>query len=217
MIEVTCVNCGKSFMKKAAEVKRRPVHCCSRQCSMQQLRIKSANYHDAWRTSKLPGLTQQALHGQLHYDKSTGVFTRLAKAHSSNSICGKEAGFTDPAGYVRISVLGKQYKAHRLAWLYVTGEWPAEEIDHINGIRSDNRWGNLRDVSKRVNQQNRRCAREGTATGLLGVSRDLKSNTHVARITVDGQLKTIGHFKTAESAYAAYVDAKRIYHEGNTL
>ncbi len=113
-------------------------------------------------------LTQDRLRELLHYNPETGVFTRLKTRHSS--LVGTQAGSVNKAlGYQVISVDAKPKYAHRLAWLYMTGQDPAGEVDHINGDRADNRWSNLRDVPKLVNMQNNRKARAHNATGLQGV------------------------------------------------
>ena len=99
-------------------------------------------------------ITQDELRRQLHYDPETGVLTRLVRA--SNYMPGSVAGTTkNRDGYPVVRVLGRRYQVHRLAWLYMTGEWPSQEIDHINTVRSDNRWANLRDVSRLVNANNK--------------------------------------------------------------
>lgn len=98
-------------------------------------------------------LTQDQLQQQLHYNPDTGVFTRLVRA--SNMLPGTVAGTVHARdGYVVIRVLGAKYAAHRLAWLYMTGKWPSQEIDHINRDRADNRISNLRDVTHMVNMSN---------------------------------------------------------------
>lgn len=89
----------------------------------------------------------------LHYDPSTGIFTRLLRA--SNMPAGSIAGsIQNRDGYVIIRVLGHRHTAHRLAWFYMTGFWPEGEIDHINRVRNDNRWTNLRDISHIENIHN---------------------------------------------------------------
>ena len=91
-------------------------------------------------------LTAQRLREALHYDPETGVFT-WATAVSSKTVPGARAGNQHIAGYFRIRLDGYSYKAHRLAWLYMTGAWPAECIDHINRNNSDNRFSILREAT----------------------------------------------------------------------
>ena len=91
-------------------------------------------------------LTAQRLRELLSYDPETGQFTRLVSV--SHGKRGSIAGGVKETGYVAIRIDGIKYRAHRLAWLYMTGAWPAEEIDHINRRRNDNRWVNLRPATR---------------------------------------------------------------------
>ena len=216
MIEVSCTVCGSLFMKLMAEVKRSKNHCCSRHCAQAFMQQKATTYRLKWNESKPNLLTQDSLRSQLHYDEVTGVFTRIAIAHSSKAKVGDIAGFIDASGYVRIFVLGRQYKAHRLAWLYLHGTWPTGEIDHIDSNKKNNSANNLRDVPKPINQQNRKTPTR-SASGLLGVTRSTRGNRYVARIRVGGTTKYLGSFLTAEDAHLAYITAKRKNHEGCTI
>lgn len=160
-------------------------------------------------------LTAQRLRELLHYDPETGVFTR--KACYSKLWLGAIAGTLTAHKYVTIRIDGYRVKAHRLAWLYVTGSWPENFIDHINGIRFDNRFANLRDVTASVNSQNIKKARGNSGHGVLGVGRQSTGTTWIARIRVGGVAHYLGNFPTAEDAHAAYVEAKRRLHEGCTI
>ena len=159
-------------------------------------------------------LTTGRLREVLAYDADTGIFTRLERSAAKVRI-GDIAGGIDPQGYTLIRVDLKRYRAHRLAWLYMTEVWPDGQIDHINGIRSDNTWGNLRDVTNTINCQNKHQARSDNKSGFLGVSRDKKAWRAV--ITINGARKYLGRHETPEIAYAAYLKAKRRYHEGCTI
>ncbi|WP_372356945.1 HNH endonuclease signature motif containing protein [Xanthomonas sp. NCPPB 3443] len=113
-------------------------------------------------------------------------------------------------GYVLIKIDGRKYKAHRLAWLYVHGEWPAGDLDHINGCPLDNRISNLRIATNPQNQANRRRDRgKETPKGV----RVLPSGRYQARISVNKQLHHLGTFDTAEQAQQAYADAARHYYQ----
>lgn len=143
----------------------------------------------------------------LSYDPITGIFVRARNNGTAKS--GDIAGWKEPHGYIKISVDGKKYYAHRLAWLYITGEWPSLGIDHINGVRNDNRWTNLREADQTKNLQNQRIGK-GKAK-LLGVS-SRKNGSFTAEIAVNGKRIYLGIFKDATSAHAAYKTAKLFYH-----
>ncbi len=98
-------------------------------------------------------LTAEYLRSILHYDQETGIFTW--KVRTARRVkAGDVAGCSDGDGYRLIKVQSRLYKAHRLAWLYIHGSWPKDQIDHINRIRTDNRIANLREVSNKQNLQN---------------------------------------------------------------
>lgn len=127
---------------------------------------------------------------------------------------GDRAGSTKN-GYVIIRINGRGYRAHRLAWLYVYGQWPTLMIDHINGKRSDNRIENLRDVQAYVNVENQRRAQATNILGVLGVSRHF--NKYRAKISIDGVCRHIGCFNTEKEAHEAYLAHKRMFHVGCSL
>lgn len=129
---------------------------------------------------------------------------------------GARAGTPHPKGYLRVRLDGKNLYVHRVIWALVRGEVPPSQIDHQNGRRSDNRWGNLRLATPTTNQHNRRTASARSKTGVLGVGR-VSPNSWSARITVSRRSKLIGCFPSPEAAYAAYVQAKRELHAGNLL
>jgi hypothetical protein len=99
----------------------------------------------------------------------------------------------------------------------MTGELPSGHIDHINGVRTDNRWVNLRDVTRLVNQQNMRRARKDSRSGLQGVQQTKPGGSWRARIRLNGSVHHIGCFPTPEMAHEAYVATKRKFHEGCTI
>lgn len=161
-----------------------------------------------------PILTAARLRELFHYEPETGVFTRLIKK-AGNATAGSCAGSINTIGYRQIRVDGSNYLGHRLAWLYVHGEWPIGQIDHIDGTRSNNAIGNLRDVSHAVNQQNRKRAKANASASLMGIS--FSSGRWVAHISINGKPRYIGRFGTEAQAHSAYLAAKRLHHEGNTL
>lgn len=158
--------------------------------------------------------TAERIRELLRYDPEGGGFVWL-KPRSAGVRAGDSAGCGVQQGYVQIAVDGVRYRAHRLAWLWMTGHWPSGVIDHINADTGDNRWANLRDVSKSVNQQNQRRAYASSTTGFMGVSPE--GRKFKARIRVGGERLYLGLFPTAQLAYEAYLAVKRQFHEGNTL
>jgi hypothetical protein len=111
-------------------------------------------------------------------------------------------------GYWAIRVDDTLYLAHRLAWLYVTGNWPEDQIDHVNGQRNDNRFCNLREATNIQNSHNRRYA--GNKSGFQGVRRE--NSKWLAEIKVRYKPIRLGLFDTPEEAYVAYCEAKQLYH-----
>jgi hypothetical protein len=144
----------------------------------------------------------------LNYDPQTGLFTHKVSGHKRKA--GAVTGRLDTKGYVRVRLLGYEFKAHRLAWLLTYGTWPAAEIDHINGCPSDNRIMNLRDVSVAENGWNRIKAMRNNKTGILGVCE--MSGKFVAQIGVGGRRVRLGAYDTVEEAASAYNAAKAIHH-----
>ena len=163
-------------------------------------------------------ITAEVVRERFVLDETTGVFTWRVQVANNRKV-GSVAGTVDGAGYVSIGTCGRYYKAHRLVWLYVYGAWPKNQIDHINGVRTDNRPSNLRDVTKSVNLQNQRRAHAHSTHGFLGVRLEKRAikNRYMARITVDGVRRSLGAFPTPEKAHEAYLIAKRSEHPGCTI
>jgi hypothetical protein len=158
-------------------------------------------------------LTIDEARRRLAYDPDTGRLTWKA-CHDSTRI-GTEAKSLDVAGYVQVNVAGTMLKGHRLAWFLHYGEWPDGHIDHINGIRNDNRIANLRVVTNAINCQNKRKALPKSKTGVLGVvkvGQRFQANIHHNR-----KKHYLGTYDTPEQAHAVYVEAKRQLHAGCTL
>lgn len=148
-------------------------------------------------------LTQARLKEVLTYDPDTGVFTRRgisAKLGSLRSVGSVTGSVSKSTGYVRITVDYKGYLAHRLAWLYMTGEWPVI-IDHINGVKSDNRWCNLRECTTAQNACNQpaKITNQSWFKGVCKVGERWK-----ASIKVNGKSEHIGTFSSPELAAEAY-------------
>lgn len=136
----------------------------------------------------------------LNYDAATGVF-RWRVSHQKVKV-GDVAGGT-ATGYVLISVKGKRYKAHRLAWLYHYGVSPCDEIDHKNGMPCDNRISNLREATHRQNSKNLKTPTSNTS-GIKGVGWYKPRSKWRARITADCKVYHLGLFETRDAAEAAY-------------
>lgn len=162
-------------------------------------------------------LTQARLQELLNYDPETGFFTwRVSR--QGNSKAGDRAGWQRKDGYVRIKVAQHSEWAHRLAWLYVYGSWPLNQIDHINGDPSDNRIANLRDVEPRINMQNERKGRRRKCGGsLIGAHWSTVWSRWKSSISTDGKSVHLGWFDTEQEAHNAYVVAKRRFHDGCTI
>lgn len=145
-------------------------------------------------------LTVEQVRAEFHYDPATGLFVRLVARYHSPA--GRIVGTLDKIhGQILISINGVLYKAHRLAWLYMTGEWPPEEIDHISRDSTDNRWSNLRLATHSQNTINR-TSFERKSPYPRGVQKHgIKFR---ARTKINGRDVLIGVFKTPEEAEAAY-------------
>ncbi len=151
------------------------------------------------RKDSVPELTAERLREILDYDPATGVFTHRTTCHSAVKL-GSVAGWVSSHGYRLIGVDGPRYYAGRLAYLWVTGEWPSGEIDHINRLRDDNRWSNLRDVSPSENKRN--CKRPRIHDLPIGVTAE--GDKFKAQIRVNRKICHLGMFQTPEAASAAY-------------
>ena len=161
-------------------------------------------------------LTAERLRELLSYEPETGEF-RWRVGRGGTAVAGGRAGCKQTIGYRRIGVAGRMYWEHRLAWLYVNGTWPSDQIDHVNGVKGDNRIANLREATRSENQGNLRQARSDSKTGLLGVHWNKPNKKFMAQIMFSGKQKYLGLFSTAEQAHQAYLVAKRELHSHCTL
>jgi hypothetical protein len=151
-------------------------------------------------------LTQSRLKELLHYDEEIGVFTWI-KSPRNNVPSGTVAGTFDKKGYLRIIYKNKLYLGHWLAWLYVYGKWPDNEIDHIDGNPSNNTIINLRDVTRKQNMENKKVYKT-SKTGHSGVSwhsRDKKWNVRIGHY---GKRISLGYFDNLQDAIAARIKAE---------
>jgi hypothetical protein len=151
---------------------------------------------------KPAALTQELVRELFHYDVATGILTnRVNRGGLAKQ--GERAGCVHTAnGYRNVLVLGKLYGEHRIIWMYVTGSFPQDQLDHINGIRDDNRIANLREVTNQENGKNRRKHNTNTS-GHAGVSWHRAANKWQAQIRADGRAKHLGYFTNIEDAILA--------------
>ena len=155
-------------------------------------------------------ITETRLRELFVYDPLRGSFTRRAY-RSPNARAGDIAGTKDKDGYVQIQIDGKIYKAHRLAWLYMTGDWPRHNIDHADLDTSNNVWANLRPATVAQNAAN--CGRRPFNTsGFKGVTFDKKKGRWMAQIQVARRCRHLGYHDTPDLAHAAYALAAREVH-----
>lgn len=147
----------------------------------------------------------------LSYDPDTGKFKWLIFSNGRRS----EPGSIRRDGYISIMFEKKNYLAHRLIWFYMTGKFPDFQIDHINGLTSDNRWRNLREATNKQNQENLKidCRNK---FGLPGVTYHKRDKVFRAQIKHNGKKIWLGGFPTAELAHEAYLKAKAKYHWFNS-
>lgn len=158
------------------------------------------------RKTKEAKLTAEYLRSVMDYDPETGEFWWKPT----------RAGCITSEGRVQIALQGKIYRAHRLAWLWMTGEWPPDPVDHWNMDATDNRWVNLRLATNTENKRNvgsqpRRSPLYDGQPPLKGVS-PFKGGKWQSFIKVNGQSIYLGLYDTQEEAYAAYCEASAKYH-----
>lgn len=153
-------------------------------------------------------LSSEVLRGWLHYDPNTGLFTRIVGCGKGAAV-GDVAGTLTKNGYVIISVHCLRFMAQRLAFLYMTGNWPTGIVDHKNGCKSDNKWDNLRDATKVLNAGNAQPHADST-TGIKGVfmAPGGKFRSAIGR---NGRQVHLGTFPTIEDAHQAYIKAAGDY------
>ena len=160
-------------------------------------------------------LTQAELKSKLHYCHDTGIFTWIAPSKYNPCLKGTSFRKKDLEGYIRIRINTISYKAHRLAWLYVHGKFPNEQIDHINGITDDNRLCNLREATQYENMKNRNKF-SNNKSGFKGVSFDSYAKKWRARAGLNGRSYSLGMFLTPEEASQAY-KAFALKHHGEFI
>lgn len=153
-------------------------------------------------------LTQERLQELVRYDPETGEFTRINAYHKSK--IGKVSQSTNNKGHMQMAVGGRTHLLHRLAWLYVYGKWPVNQIDHIDGDKKNNRISNLREATNYQNSQNRTRANKNSKSGYLGVYP--RNGRWAASIKVNGRSKVVGWFDDPLEAHKAYLTEKAVIH-----
>lgn len=160
-------------------------------------------------------MNAEYLRNVLDYDPETGnwlwKWRHDAERKWNLRWANKPAGSKSVIGYWAITINKKAYYGHRLAWLWMTGSWPTDLIDHKNETRDDNRWSNLRAATKSENMNNRGATKINTV-GLKGVGWNARLNKYKAQIRVDGRNKHLGMFDTKELAHLAYAKAALEHH-----
>ena len=157
------------------------------------------NHHHPEEATLRTELTQEHLKTLLHYDPDTGIWTWRVN-RTGGVKAGMTAGYINDRRYRRIVVQNRIQYSHRLAWLYMTGNWPTQ-IDHKNGNKSDDRWQNLRIATHSQNEYNKPLGITNTS-GFKGVSKN--GNRWRAHIRINGKSTHLGRFPTKEEAAAAY-------------
>lgn len=157
-------------------------------------------------------LTHERLLELLDYDPKEGSFRWRVRRGGVRA--GTLAGGDHGTGYKVIGIDRRLYLEHRLAWFYVHGSWPSDQIDHINGVKNDNRIVNLREATTSQNHQNMPVMSRNRS-GFTGVHRCKMTGKWCAMICVAGERYNLGRFDTAALAHEAYVNAKAEKHKFN--
>lgn len=150
-------------------------------------------------------ITQEQLKARLRYEPETGKF--FSK--------GRVVGCINKDGYVQIHAFGRTWLAHRLAWLYVYGEFPRQEIDHIDQVKTNNQISNLRDVSRQENARNILRPKSHNKLCILGISK--YGNRYTAQIGHQGRKIKLGYFANLNEAMKCYQDAKKAIADGTFI
>jgi len=156
-------------------------------------------------------LTQSRLKELLHYDPETGIFY-WKKKRPGGVLIGDVAGHKEDRGYIRIKVDNRRYLAHRLAFLYIEGYFPENEVDHIDGHPSNNKWENLREVSHSCNIRNCKI-QSNNSSGVKGVRYNKRYTPKHWKTTIrtSGKRIFLGYFATKEEAVKARWEAEVEY------
>lgn len=177
--------------------------------------------------STISPFTAEYLRSIIDYNPETGIFTWLRRAPATFNpkqiraesvanrwnarFAGKHPKSFDQQGYRHVVINRRKYKAHRLAWLYMTGEWPPEHIDHVDMNPKNNTFANLRLATHAENQRNRGKSNTNKS-GFKGVSWDKLCRKWRAQITVRGKHTYLGIFDDPADAHNAYSVAAALHY-----
>lgn len=154
-------------------------------------------------------LTQERARELFNYDPDTGVVTRKITT-SHNAIKGSTVGYVTTSGYLSLSVQNKHYYVHRIIWLLVYGNFPSDQTDHKNQIRTDNRLSNLRSVTRKTNSKNKRLPSNNTS-GSMGVYWSKHSGKWLSAIQINGKAIHLGSFEHFKDALVVRKSAEQKY------
>lgn len=161
-------------------------------------------------------LTKERFDALLEYDAETGHFFWRVKRGPRSA--GTKAGCVGTGGYVEIRIDGALHYGHRLATLAMTGTHPSGVVDHVNGVRADNTWCNLRQLTTALNNQNQRAPSNVSSTGVLGVFKSTKkAKPYRVAVMLNRVHHHVGYYADINEARAAYTQAKRKLHAGCTI
>ena len=155
-------------------------------------------------------ITQKQLKEWIEYNPKTGDFKAIKNSRNNTRRAGDLCGSCNPRGYLEITVLSRGYFAHRLAFLYMTGSLPNGDVDHINHIKNDNRWANLRDVRHSSNQKNK-PKHSNNKSGFTGVSWCKRSSKWYSSISVNSKSINLGLHEDLNDAVLARKQAEIKY------
>lgn len=155
-------------------------------------------------------ITLDELKDRYSYDPDSGVISRLKRYGRSRAVIGPITS-TSREGYVIVNHGQEKFKAHRLAFLFMLGRMPDGDIDHIDGVRSNNKWSNLRAASRSENMKNI-GGRKNNASGFRGVSFYARDGRWKAQAQIDGKKYFLGHFDTPQEASEAYETFAKLTH-----
>jgi hypothetical protein len=155
-------------------------------------------------------INKDILREYFDYNPDTGIMTWIKNPPRGQKVAGNSFG-NYSNGYLIGMFKRKMYRVHRLAWMWMTGEWPPGDIDHINGIRDDNRWVNFRIADDVQNQQNAKMPKSNTS-GVKGVHWHKRDCKWVVNLKIKGKNYCFGAFKDFEFAALVAEEAREKYH-----